>query len=360
MRSISATTRRLSALILVTLCGCGTPGAPQAPSLDLAKPVSDLKATRAGDQVILAWTIPTETTDGAAFRHRGPTKVCRTIGRPQMSQCAAVTTSETPNQKTTTVTNDLPAGSQGPNDYVTYAVEVQNDRGKSAGLSNQVQVPAAAVSKVNGTPTIQLTPDAVIVTANITPQNDAVRQALELRRKVKGGSAEVTAGRRSLESLLPGEAVNIELRDENFDWEKTYEYRVVLVGSEKVPSGTEVAFDAASSAPLQFITHDVFPPTVPSGVQAVFSGPTAAQPPSIDLTWNPDSDRDLAGYFVYRRRLDQPVSAATKLNEQPVTAPSFRDTAIQPGNTYFYSVSAVDERRNESKRSDETSEQAPK
>src|SRR5579859_2556477 len=231
MRSTSATWLCLSALAILTLSGCGTPGAPQPPSLDLAKPVSDLKATRTGDQVTLSWTIPTESTDGAAFRHRGPTKICRMLDQPQMNQCAAAATLEIPDQKIATVTKDLPGESTGPNDYATYAVEVENERGRSAGLSNQVQIPTASVSKLNGTPAAQLTPDAVVVTANLTPLNDAVRQVLELRRGGKGTPPETTVARRLLELPTPGEAANIELRDETFDWEKTYEYRVVLVGS---------------------------------------------------------------------------------------------------------------------------------
>ena len=61
-------------LFLISV-GCGTPGAPQPPSLNLAKPVSDLKAVRIGNQVNLTWTVPTHTTDNATFRHRGETKI---------------------------------------------------------------------------------------------------------------------------------------------------------------------------------------------------------------------------------------------------------------------------------------------
>jgi hypothetical protein len=70
-------------------------------------------------------------------------------------------------------------------------------------------------------------------------------------------------------------------------------------------------------------------------------------------------ERDLSGYFIYRRLQGEPASAAVKLNAQPVSAPAFRDSAIQPGRTYVYSVSAVDEHGNESKRSEESSEQVP-
>jgi hypothetical protein len=347
----------LSALSVFFLCACGTPGAPQPPSLNLARPVSDLKAVRNGGEINFTWTIPAETTDGAAFRHRGSTKVCQAVNKPQVDQCSAILTLPTPKQKTATATTALPLGSNDPNDFVTYAVEVDNDRGKNAGLSNQVQVPTAFVTRLNAAPSSQVTADAVLVTANITPENESVQQALELRRKEKGTPQESPVARRDLPA---GDAGNVELRDETFVWEKTYEYRVVVVASATVPNGSTVTFNAASSAPFEVFTHDVFPPAVPSGLEAVYSGQIAGQPSSIDLTWSPDSDRDLAGYFIYRRRQDEPASAAVKLNAQPVAAPAYRDASIQPGTTYVYSVSAVDERGNESQRSEEASEEVPK
>jgi fibronectin type 3 domain-containing protein len=48
-----------------------------------------------------------------------------------------------------------------------------------------------------------------------------------------------------------------------------------------------------------------------------------------------------------------------KLNAEPVKTPAFRDAKVDAGKRYFYSVSAVDERGNESGRSDETSERLP-
>src|SRR5689334_24412548 len=83
-------------------CACGTPGAPQPPSLNLAKPVSDLKAVRSGDEVELTWTVPTETTDGAKFRHRGQSKVCVAVDQPRIDQCVQpLTTLATPKDQTT-------------------------------------------------------------------------------------------------------------------------------------------------------------------------------------------------------------------------------------------------------------------
>src|SRR4029077_3163281 len=46
------------AFVLAALCGCGSPGVPLPPSLDLPKPVTDLRAVRKGDKVYLMWTVP--------------------------------------------------------------------------------------------------------------------------------------------------------------------------------------------------------------------------------------------------------------------------------------------------------------
>src|SRR5205085_8428235 len=129
----------LSIFLLPFLFGCGTPGVPQPPSLGLAKPVSDLKGTRSENRVTLTWTVPQETTDGATFRRRGRTRICRALDQQQLNQCSAIATLETPASKAASFTDNLPADSTGVDDYATYAIEIDNDRGRSAGLSNQVQ-----------------------------------------------------------------------------------------------------------------------------------------------------------------------------------------------------------------------------
>jgi hypothetical protein len=316
----------------------------------LAKPVEDFKAVRTGNQVLLTWTPPRVTTDGAAFRHPGATRICRVQNQPHIEQCSAIGSTNTAlNLKTATATESI--STTGPTDYLTFAIEVQNDRGRAAGLSNQVEVPTAAVSQI-GNVKADLTYDAVVISGEITPQNTLIKQTLELRRREKDSSQETTAAQLS----IPETAQRVPLRDENFDWEKTYEYRVVVGADARLPNGAEVRFDGAASAPVEVVAHDVFPPAVPTGVQAVYSGVTP--PPSIDLTWNPDSDRDLSGYFVYRRAAD--TSAAVKLNDKALPAPAFSDPNINTGTTYFYSVSAVDVSGNESQRSQEASETVTK
>jgi hypothetical protein len=264
-----------------------------------------------------------------------------------------------PNAKSATASSPLPPQSQSADAYAIYAVQVENDRGRSAGLSNQVQVPAAPSSTINEPVTARVTADAVIVSAPITTNGSGVPQSLQLRRKEANSPQEITVSTTPLTVESAGQAKSTELRDESFVWEKNYTYRVVLTASAKLPSGP-VSFEGAGSQPVSVFAHDIFPPAVPAGVQAVYSGSFPGQQSSIDLTWNPDTDRDIAGYFVFRRRGDEPASAARKLNPQPIIPPAYRDTDIQPSNSYLYSVSAIDQRGNESARSEEASESVPK
>ena len=114
------------------------------------------------------------------------------------------------------------------------------------------------------------------------------------------------------------------------------------------------AVEGADSPSVEVFTRDIYPPAQPAGLQAVFS--SVGQKPFIDLTWAPNMENDLAGYNVFRRTEGgQPQ----KLNPQLVQVSSYRDEAVEPGKEYFYAVSAVDLRGNESPRSAQTSETVP-
>ena len=141
------------------LVSCGAPGVPIPPSLELAKPVSDLRAARKGDKVYLAWTVPSRTVDRQSVRHPGVTRICRSLKVP-VADCknpvaevpaARCLLPDRPGQTrqprklrpATPMSCRESLQEQDPTGTITYAVSVQNESGRSAGLSNQVQVPSA-------------------------------------------------------------------------------------------------------------------------------------------------------------------------------------------------------------------------
>jgi hypothetical protein len=151
-----------------------------------------------------------------------------------------------------------------------------------------------------------------------------------------------------------GSEIHQTLTDQSFEWEKTYYYHAdtltVITQAGKPP----VSIEGDDTPEVKIFAHDVFPPAVPAGLQAVFSGP--GQQAFIDLIWTPVTDADLDGYNIYRR---EEGGSAVKMNAAPVKLPAFRDMQVVSGKTYFYSVSAVDLRGNESARSEEAGESVP-
>ena len=63
VRFVSSTIALAGISGTLLLGGCGTPGAPQPPSLKLPERVTDLAASRFGNRVELHWTTPKKTTD---------------------------------------------------------------------------------------------------------------------------------------------------------------------------------------------------------------------------------------------------------------------------------------------------------
>src|SRR5438445_10755565 len=87
--------------------------------------------------------------------------------------------------------------------------------------------------------------------------------------------------------------------------------------------GPEIQVEGDDSPEVTVFAHDVFPPAVPSGLQAVFSGP--GQKPFIDLVWAPDTDADLAGYNGLRA---EPGAAPKTPNDGLVESLAFRDRDV--------------------------------
>jgi hypothetical protein len=352
---------------LVLLSGCASSGPPLPPSLEVPTAVTDLRALRKGDKVYLAWTEPTKTTDHQAIRHTGPTLVCRSRA-DSMKECGttvgdvppAMVTGKTSGKKqaprprvTATYADRLPVlPGVRPEDEVTYAVEVLNDRNRSAGLSNPVQVPLLpAIPPPDGFQA-EVTAQGVNITwtcASSPPQFADVEYRLRVYRRLEGSHSD--------DKIAEPDAADCQsppVVDTSFEWEKSYNYRAAVVTVISAPGKPAIEIEGDDTASVRVFAHDVFPPAVPSGLQAAFSGP--GQQPFVDLIWSPDTDADLAGYNVYRR---EEAGQAAKLNSELVKTPAYRDDKVQSGKKYFYSVSAVDVRGNESAKSEETNEAVP-
>src|SRR5882762_1333951 len=340
------------------LAGCASIGAPVPPSLELPKPPTDLRAVRKGDRVYLFWTVPTQTMDRQNVRHLGRTDICRTL-EAAMSECGKPVASLPPEtapsprkqggnpRRQENYTDTLPEDleQQNPTRTITYAVEVLNGSGRGAGLSRQVRVALAPTLPPPGNFKAQVQADGVALTWDCMEPRKALPEIsyrYRIYRRSLGNGTDLKLG----DFDCPGS----RFEDHTFEWQKAYEYRIAVVTLAGVENA--VVVEGEDSPNQKVFTNDVYPPGVPTGLEAVFSGP--GQAPFVDLLWAPGTDADLAGYNLYRREDRGQVG---KINAELVKTPAYRDQNVVAGKTYWYSVSSVDLRGNESARSEETSEQ---
>jgi hypothetical protein len=348
------------------LTGCASIGPPLPPSLELPRPPADLRAVRKGDKVTLTWTIPPRTMDRQSVRYLGKTLICRG-GESTLNQCGTPVGEAAPPPDFTgkkdadgkklaaTFVDTLPVDLRLRNDFgsATYAVEVLNRAGRGASLSNQVHVPVAKTLPAPTDYSARVTAQGVVLTWTgpllSLPVPNPVRRSYRVYRRTEGSQREILIG-----ELEAGSENHLSLTDQTFEWEKTYFYRANTFTVIAQPGKPEVSIDGDDTPEVKVIADDVFPPAVPTGLQAVFSGP--GQQPFVDLIWAPVTDADLDGYNVYRH---EDGAAPVKVNAAPVKMPAFRDAQVVSGKIYFYSVSSVDSRGNESAVSEESSESVP-
>jgi hypothetical protein len=251
-------------------------------------------------------------------------------------------------------------------------VEALNRNRRGAGLSNQVHVTTAPTLPPPQGFRAEVTKEGMELSWTQPPLPvkpvGPVAYRLRFYRRAEGSQASISLGEQDYatgvrdlaeavsegqksggEVLSSGEeqprsASTGKFLDQSIEWEKTYYYRATVVTVVTEAGKLPAQVEGDDTPEVKVLAHDIFPPTVPSGLQAVFSGP--GQQAFIDL----------AGYNVYRH---EPGGPPEKLNSDLVKAPAYRDMKVVKGSTYIYSVSAVDVRGNESARSEEASESAP-
>jgi hypothetical protein len=350
------------------LTGCGTPGAPQAPSLKLPEPVSDLTAVRTGNNVTLHWTMPKKTTDHLllASQIRGPVPVRVCVRDRPIADCQTVgEVGFAPGIEAEFHNALSPALASGEPRQLIYFVELKNKNGRSAGLSNSAVVAA-------GTGPVPVTGLASLVRADGVAlhwnQSEASKAAaVRLHRKLltppapkekKPDSGPLNSPTEPiLRDLLVDAPAAAGALDSSARFGEVYEYTAQRVERITV-DGKALELAGEISAPIRVDVVDTFPPAVPSGLVAV----TVPEEKSIDLSWQPDTDEDLAGYIVYRVTVGDAENGNGAVDwirisgAQPVIGPAYRDTTVVPGRSYRYAVSAIDLSGHESKRSPEAGE----
>jgi hypothetical protein len=367
--------------------GCASPGPPKPPSLNLPEVVKDLTADRVGDTVHLQWTTPETTTDHLPVKDAMTAEICRITVATHPPQPSCTRVAKLAVQPGLTHAEDAlsPNLTVEPPALLAYRVQIFNASGHSEGLSPEAfaaagtappavqQLRAAAArdgamlewQPANTTAPVELDrlpvgPDGVVIEP---PQRKEAAKSSKPALKKPAASHPKPAPASPPKPLHMAAPAPIEVKlrtpigsadsggtiDPTPQMDATYRYTARRVRTVSL-GGHTLELRSAVSPPVTLAMRDTFPPAVPSGLEAVPGGATAADR-SIDLSWTPDTDADLAGYFVYRQEVDpqgQVTSTVTRLNITPVVGPAYRDQTALAGHRYAYRVTAVDTAGNES------------
>jgi hypothetical protein len=336
--------------------GCASPGPPRAPSLHLPEVVTDLAVERTGNEVHLHWTTPTKTTDGITITGPITAQVCRQESPIICAPTQRVPVVHGPSSAVEVLPTPM---TEGAARLLTYRVELRNAHEHSAGLS----APALAVAGPAPPIVADLRATATAQGALLRWSPQDASDSIEIVRKhAPSGLASgkpaakepdeirLRAGRDSQANgpfqLDPGGTL-----DATAHRGETYTYTAQRLRSVTI-AGHTLELRSSSSPAISLAMRDVFPPHQPTGLEAIANPSSPA--PSIDLSWQPNVEPDLAGYHIYRQ---EGSSAAVNLTPELIPVPGFRDLSVVVGHRYLYSVTAVDAAGNESQRAPFVSEE---
>lgn len=354
----------------LALAACGKRGPPAAPESRLPSPVQDLAATLSADGVRLAWSLPRIRMDRSPIKDLKRVEVYRRLeeGAPTEAPRPAVVsfgglfggpTALPGFDRIAEVVIEKPEapgevkGSQAAytdgkglafGKRYTYVVVAVDEQGRPSPPSNRVTLTLSAPPSRPEGLTAQGGDSQVLLawTPPATLEDGSAAPADLVYEIVRTTAADAVPGRPL--NPEPIEATRyVDLTAQN---DTTYYYSV----RARTGAGASVSRPSvvASATP-----EDTTAPAAPRALVAAVAGLT------VRLAWEAGGDADLAGYLVYRSQTAG--RGFEKLTPTPQPTTTYVDSRVQPGQAYFYVVTAVDRARrvNESVPSGEASVRLP-
>ena len=353
-------------LLLAAALGCGKRGDPLPPLARTPQPIKDLAVAQRGAELEIRYTAPRATTGGARLElHEVEILTARTEG--DFAKTALVEVRKVAPGEAVTVTQALPP----PGTRLRVAARAAAGRARSAlspVLTLLVQPPPAAPTELEA----QLTPEAVVLRWKGTvpsppppppppapaaaPSPSPARPRIAAAASLPGRPVPPTAASMPAapapKPATPG--FRIFRRDPVTSYgapmnavpvtTNVFEDRTAGAGPRfcyvvRAAAAVDPVMESEASNEVCVDIKDVAPPAPPAGVA------TLAGADSVEVSWSPSAEPDLAGYRVYRA---PEGGTPARMAEIPAGQTTWRDARPGHGAVHFYTVTAYDQSGNES------------
>jgi hypothetical protein len=350
--------------IFLLSAGCGAPGEPVPPSPPVPTAIKDLTAHQAGDGVQLSFTLPSNSISGQKLAAppaveilRGSVKSDGSADTKSFREVYTIPGALVDNYRgdgRVVFTDPIAAEEtkSHPGGAVAYAVRTRASQKRASADSNVVSLRVFPVPAPIATVEARVTESAIELTWPV-PAATAAGEPVTAISSYKIYRSEshpadagvppqdLLQGKLEAHPALLASSESNSFRDASMVFDHTYAY---LVRSVIQVEGNEL--ESSDSQPVTVTPRDTFPPAAPQGlVAAVLPGATSGTV-LVDLSWSINLETDLAGYHIYRS--EQEGTRGQLVTPDLLLTPAVRDTSVEPGHRYWYTVTAVDRAGNES------------
>lgn len=312
------------------LTSCGYVGDPLPPALRTPKAVADLEARQVGPNIEIKFTLPEKTLEGLDLAALGAVELKvgpspAPFNADAWSSTAKVVdvNARRPEEITTRIPVTDWAGQE-----VMIGVRSANEKMRISPWSNFVRLKVVPV---------------VQTPVNVRTVATAAGVAIDWEDGMGERAIEWKIFRQGAKDLEPVELSTVKERkyvDPGAEYDTDWKYSIEPRESEAL---------GLRSQPVTIRPEDKFPPSSPQGLSALASSS------AIQLSWERNTEPDLAGYRIYRAFGS---GLMVKIAESTGAA-NFRDESVSSRGLYRYSISAFDKKGNESPKSQVVEISAP-
>jgi len=305
-------------VFFLLLDGCGYVGDPLPPLVNMPARVEYLSVIERGTRILVQFSLPEKTTEGVAIKT--PLKADVRIGagsgpdwEPQSKPAMEVSVKNGAAQFETPVAEWVGKD-------VTVGVRTIGANGRVSDWSYV------------SFPVVQPLPKPQSLDVQGVPEG--------MRLSWQGSEGGYRVYRKAGDAKGFSTVADVNARewvDRDIEYGTQYEYFVRRI--LKINDTREAESEASNEALLKAV--DKFAPAAPNGLRA------DAAAASVELSWEADTESDLAGYRVYRAMGSGEFEKIADVGQ----VPAYSDRAVEHGKTYRYAISAFDKTGNESTRS---------